>query len=82
MLIKSFNSQFNLEEFHFYMNEVRNQAICLLEVLIDCSINEFVESEFGDVLLIETDEQSYVFSGYKVDEYFEEGGLLKVILVK
>lgn len=82
MLIKSFNSQFNLDEFHFYMNEIGNETVCLLELLIDCPVDEFVEEEFGNVMLIETDEQSYVFSGYSVEEYFEEDGLLKVICVK
>ena len=64
------------------MNEIGNETVCLLELLVDCSVDEFLEEEFGNVMLIETDEQSYVFSGYSVEEYFEENGLLKVICVK
>ena len=82
MYIKSFNSEYELIEYHHFVNNVNGEVINLVELVIDCPIEKFVEEDFNSIFLIETDHQTHVFSWYKVDEYYEENGYLKVVLVK
>lgn len=82
MYLKSFNSEYNVAEFHHYVNYVNDKVVNMVELLIDCPVDEFVEDDFTSIFMIETDKQTHVFSWYVVDEYYEENGLLKVILVK
>jgi len=82
MNLKTFNSEYNVVEFHHYINHIDDKVINLVELLIDCPIEEFVEDDFTSIFVIETDKQTHVFSWYTVDEYYEENGLLKIVLVK
>jgi len=82
MYLKSFNSEYNVVEFHHYVNYANDKVVNMVELLIDCPVDEFVEDDFTSIFMIETDKQTHVFSWYTVDEYYEENGLLKVILVK
>lgn len=82
MYLKSFNSEYNVAEFHHYVNYANDKVVNMVELLIDCPVDEFVEDDFTSIFMIETDKQTHVFSWYVVDEYYEENGLLKVILVK
>lgn len=82
MYIKSFNSEYELIEYHHFINHVDDKIVNLVELVINCPIEKFVEDDFNSIFLIETDHQTHVFSWYKVDEYYEENGYLKVILVK
>ena len=69
-------------EFHHYVTCANDKVVNMVELLIDCPVDEFVEDDFTSIFMIETDKQTHVFSWYTVDEYYEENGLLKVILVK
>jgi len=82
MNLKTFNSEYNVVEFHHYINHVDDKVVNLVELLIDCPIEEFVEDDFTSIFMIETDKHTHVFSWYTVDEYYEENGLLKIVLVK
>lgn len=82
MYIKSFNSEYELIEYHHFVNYVDDRVVNLVELVINCPIEEFVEDDFTSIFIIETDKQTHVFSWYTVDEYYEENGYLKVILVK
>ncbi len=82
MNLKSFNSEYNLMEYHHYVNHVDDKVVNLVELVIDCPIDKFVEDDFTSIFVIEAENQTHVFSWYKVDEYYEENGYLKVILVK
>ena len=82
MYLKSFNSEYNVAEFHHYVTCANGKVVNMVELLIDCPVDEFVEDDFTSIFMIETDKQTHVFSWYTVDEYYEENGLLKVILVK
>ena len=82
MYIKSFNSEYKLIEYHHFVNYVDDRVVNLVELVINCPIEEFVEEDFTSIFIIETDKQTHVFSWYTVDEYYEENGYLKVILVK
>lgn len=82
MYIKSFNSEYELIEYHHFVNYVDDRVVNLVELVINCPIEEFVEEDFTSIFIIEMDKQTHVFSWYTVDEYYEENGYLKVILVK
>ncbi len=82
MYIKSFNSEYNLVEFHHYVNHVDDRVVNLVELVLDCTMDEFNEEDFTSIFIVETDTQTHVFSWYTVDEYYEENGLIKVMLVK
>ena len=82
MYIKSFNSQYDLAEFNHCVNEVDGECVCILELLIEGDLDSFKESDFEGPLLIGTDKQCYVFTDFKVSEYFGEHGLVRVICVK
>ena len=82
MYIKSFNSQYELVEYHHYVNYADDKVVNLVELIINCPIEQFVEDDFTSIFIIETDHQTHVFSWYTIDEYYEENGYLKVILVK
>ena len=82
MQIKSFNSQYDVIEYHHYVNHANDKVVNLVELILDCPIDQFYEDDFTSIFLIETDNQTHVFSWYSVDEYYEENGYLKVVLVK
>lgn len=82
MNIKTFNSQYDLVEFHHYINQVDDKTVNIVELLLNCPVDEFFESDFESIFVIEEEKQTHVFSWYEVDEFYEEDGLLKVILVK
>lgn len=82
MNIKTFNSQYDLVEFHHYINQVNDKTVNIVELLLNCPVDEFFESDFESIFVIEEEKQTHVFSWYEVDEFYEEDGLLKVILVK
>ena len=82
MNLKSFNAEYNLMEYHHYVNHVDDKVVNLVELIIDCPIDKFVEDDLTSIFVIESENQTHVFSWYKVDEYYEENGYLKVVLVK
>lgn len=82
MQIKSFNSLYDLVEFHHYVNQVDGDTVSVLELLLDCSIEDFREDDFTSIFVIEDHKQTYVFSWYQVEEYYEENGGVKVVCVK
>ena len=81
-MINSLFSYYNLNVFHHYINEIDGDCVCLLEVLLDTSIENFDEETFKCPFVIETDKQSYVFSDYLVNEYYDENGMTRVVLTK
>ena len=44
---------------------------------------DYLEDELSDIFAIETEKQTYVFSGYEVSECYEDNnGLVKVVCTK
>lgn len=82
MYLKSFNSQCNVIEYHHYINHVDERNVNVVELLLDYPIEDFVEGDLESIFIIEEENKTHVFSWYKVDEYYEENGYLKVTLVK
>ena len=80
MEIKTFEARYELIEFCHYIDA--NQ-INVLELLINTTDMNFLEDELSTIFAIETDKQTYVFSGYEVSECYEEdNGLIKVVCIK
>lgn len=82
MKLKSFNAEYNVCEFHHYVNYVDGDTVSVVELLMDCPLEKFVEKDLTSIFVIEDEKQTYVFSWYKVDEFYEVDELVKVVLVK
>lgn len=76
-------TQYNLIEFHHYIDNVGDSKIInVLELVIKSDNLEFI-SELTDTFLIITDDQSYIFSNYEVSEYYPiDENYIKVICIK
>ena len=80
MEIKTFEARYELIDFCHYIDP--NQ-ISVLELTVDTDDMDFLEAELTSIFAIETDKQTYVFSGYEVNEcYKEDNGLVKVVCIK
>ena len=80
MEIKTFEARYELVEFCHYIDA--NQ-INVLELLINTTDMNFLETELSSIFAIETEKQTYLFSGYEVSEcYKEDNGLVKVVCIK
>jgi hypothetical protein len=80
MEIKTFEARYELIEFCHYIDI--NQ-INVLELLVNTDDVSFLEEELSTIFAIETEKQTYVFSGYEVSECYEEdNGLIKVVCIK
>lgn len=83
MEVKTFQSNYDLTEFHSYITQINNDYINVVELLLNTNELDFIEKDFANTFIIETDKQTYVFSGYEVDEYYPiENELVKVVCVK
>ena len=80
MEIKTFEARYELIDFCHYID---SNQISVLELTVDTDDMDFLESELTSIFAIETDKQTYVFSGYEVNEcYKENNGLVKVVCIK
>ena len=80
MEIKTFEARYELIEFCHYIDV--NQ-INVLELLVNTDDISFLEEELSTIFAIETEKQTYVFSGYEVSECYEEdNGLIKIVCIK
>ena len=80
MEIKTFEARYELIDFCHYIDP--NQ-INVLELTVNTDDMDFLESELTSIFAIETDKQTYIFSGYEVNEcYKEDNGLVKVVCIK
>ena len=80
MYINSLDRRYNLVEFNFY--GAGTNTVHVLDLLLDCSIEEFEKNGLDNVVIIEDGDQDHMFVDYEVNEYYEEDGYLKVICVK
>lgn len=80
MYITSLNRRYNLNEFNFHGSISDSDAVYVLELLINCSINEFEVPK--ETITIYDNEKSYTFEGFELNEWYEENGCVKVVYVK
>ena len=85
MRIKSFKNTYNLIEFNLYIDGAATKCIEIVDLLFESSLDEFtdeVEKGFEKKFDIEIEGKTYSFEGYKVSEFYEVNGLLKVVCEK
>ena len=84
MEIKTFEAKYELVEFCHYIDTTDiDNCINVIELLINTSDLEYLEEELTKIFAIETDKQTYIYSGYEVSEcYKEDNGLIKVVCIK
>ena len=81
MIVRFKNVDVDCEEFDCYVQPADEEVNCEIDLLVNADV-DVIEEIYSDPFLIITSHNSYVFSGYKLDEYFDEGGLTKVICRK
>lgn len=81
MYIKSFDKRYNLIEFNIYGTGAIDDGTYVLELLIDCSIDEFEENGLDEVIVLYAD-RTYMLIDYQVNEFYGEDGYVRVICVK
>ena len=84
MKVLTSNSHYNLYEFHHYIDQSDETTVTsVLELLIESNDLDSIKDNFTNIFLIETDNQTYVFSNYELSEYYITGNnLIKVVCVK
>ena len=84
MEVKTCQSKYELTEFHSYFNNASDdEHINVIELLLNTDSLDFIEKDFSNIFIVETDRHTYVFSNYEVLEYYiTESGLVRVVCVK
>ena len=81
MTVNFKNVEVDCVEFNCTMNQINDETICEVELLINADM-DIVEDIYSDPFVIMSEKNGYVFSGYRLEEYFDEDGLTKVICRK
>lgn len=68
-------------EFNCTMNQINEETVCEVDLLVNADI-DIVEDIYSDPFVIMNEKTGYVFSGYRLEEYFDEDGLTRVICRK
>ena len=68
-------------EFNCIMNQINNETICEVDLLINADV-DVIEEVYSDPFAIMNEKTGYVFNGYRLEEYFDEDGLTRVICRK
>ena len=82
MLLKNLNTNYNLSEFNLYIVENGDTCTSVIEMLVDCSIEEFEKNGLGETFFVETEKLTYVFSNFEINEAYKDGEFVKVVCVK
>ena len=68
-------------EFNCTMNQINEETVCEVDLLVNADM-DIVEDIYSDPFVIMSEKNGYVFNGYRLEEYFDEDGLIKVICRK
>lgn len=85
MQIKSFENIYNLVEFNLYVDGAGAKCVRVIDLLFESSLDRFtdeVEESFEKEFNVEIEGNIYSFKEYRVSEFYEVNGLLKVICEK
>ena len=82
MYLRVINTKYDLVESNLFVTEVNGKTMNVLEMLIDYPLEEFDENMLDTPFSIVVDRSTYVFSGFTINEFYEEKELLKVVCVK
>lgn len=81
MTVNFKNVEVDCVEFNCTMNQINEETVCEVDLLVNADI-DIVEDIYSDPFVIMSEKNGYVFSGYRLEEYFDEDGLTKVICRK
>lgn len=83
MNVKTFEAQYELVEFNLYMDHSVEDAISVVDLVVESDDVDFIEKEFNNTFVVDTDKLFYVFSGYELNECYKVGdNLVHIICVK
>ena len=82
MYLRVINTKYDLVEFNLFVTEVNGKTMNVLEMFIDYPLEEFDENMLDTPFSIVVDRSTYIFSGFTINEFYEEKELLKVVCVK
>ena len=83
MHLKTPNNQYDIVEFSLLVTPNGRECTSVLELLIDYPFEEFDDSEFEQKsFTFSSCHLSHIFSDFEVNEFYEEGDFIRVILVK
>ena len=83
MKVKTYEAQYELREFNLYIDHSKEDAINVADLVIESNDLEFIEKEFNNTFVVDTDKLSYVFSDYELNECYKVGdNLIHIICVK
>lgn len=85
MKAKTFEAQYELADFNLYMDNSNdnNEVVTVVDFVVENDNLDFIEKEFSNIFIIETDKTTYLFSDYELIECYSIGeGLIRVICVK
>lgn len=68
-------------EFNCTMNQINEETVCEVDLLVNADI-DIVEDIYSDPFVIMNEKTGYVFSGYRLEEYFDEDGLTRIVCRK
>lgn len=81
MTVKFKNVEVDCEEFNCYIQPVNGETSCEIDLLVNADV-DVIEEIYSDPFIVITENNAYVFNGYKLEEYFDEKGLTKVVCRK
>ena len=81
MTVNFKNVEVDCVEFNCTMNQINEETICEVDLLVNADI-DIVEDIYSDPFAIMSEKTGYVFSGYRLEEYFDEDGLTRIICRK
>ena len=81
MYLESFDRRYDLYEFNYYGMDNGEKTTYVVELTIDCEIEDFVKDVFRTPVVVCAESQ-FVLIGYTLSEWYEENGKLKVVYVK
>ena len=68
-------------EFNCTMNQINEETVCEVDLLVNADV-DIVEDIYSDPFVIMNEKTGYMFSGYRLEEYFDEDGLTRIICRK
>ena len=81
MTVNFKNVEVDCVEFNCTMNQINEETVYEIDLLINADV-DIVEGIYSDPFVIMNEKTGYVFSGYRLEEYFDEDGLTRIICRK
>ena len=81
MTVNFKNVEVDCVEFNCTMNQINEETVCEVDLLVNADI-DIVEDIYSDPFVIMNEKTGYVFSGYRLEEYFDEDGLTRIVCRK